>query len=111
MEEKTKPKAKPKSLDINCRFCGKPLMETDKSWGCSGFREGCKATIWKDDFFFKKVFGRKPTAAEAKALLKGNAVLIHNAVIKGKKLDVWVSWGPKEDGKYGYTLDFGGPKK
>ena len=34
--------------DIKCPLCGKPVQETDKAFGCSGWREGCVFTLWKD---------------------------------------------------------------
>ena len=34
--------------DIKCPLCGKPVQETDKAFGCSGWREGCPFTLWKD---------------------------------------------------------------
>ena len=34
--------------DIKCPLCGKPVQETDKAFGCSGWREGCSFTLWKD---------------------------------------------------------------
>ena len=30
-----------------CPKCGKPLQETDRAFGCSGWREGCDFKIWK----------------------------------------------------------------
>lgn len=30
-----------------CPICGKPLVETGKAVGCSGWKEGCGFTIWK----------------------------------------------------------------
>lgn len=34
--------------DIKCPLCGKPVQETDKAFGCTGWREGCQFTLWKD---------------------------------------------------------------
>ena len=34
--------------NIKCPLCGKPVQETDKAFGCSGWREGCQFTLWKD---------------------------------------------------------------
>lgn len=31
-----------------CPLCGKPVVENSKAYGCSGWREGCKFTIWKN---------------------------------------------------------------
>ncbi|MBR6299602.1 MAG: DNA topoisomerase III [Clostridia bacterium] len=34
--------------DAVCPLCGKPVQETAKAFGCSGWKEGCKFTLWKD---------------------------------------------------------------
>lgn len=31
-----------------CPLCGKPVIENSKAFGCSGWREGCAFTLWKD---------------------------------------------------------------
>ena len=33
---------------IKCPLCGKPVQENTKAFGCSGWREGCHFTLWKD---------------------------------------------------------------
>lgn len=97
-------------LGFTCRFCGGDIAETDKGWGCSNFRGGCKAFIFRDDFFMKKVFGKKLTKTQAVSLLKGNAITLKDVVVKGKRCNATLSWGKKEDGKFGYNmeLNFGG---
>lgn len=94
-----------KSLGFKCRFCGSDVNENDKGWGCSNYRGGCKAFIWKDDRFFQKIFGRKPRKAEVVKLLKGEAVEVKNVVLKGKKGLVILTWGAKE-GSYPFGYDF-----
>lgn len=32
---------------LSCPLCGKPLKSSDKNYYCSGFKEGCKFSIWK----------------------------------------------------------------
>lgn len=34
--------------DAKCPLCGKPVQENIKAFGCSGWREGCRFTLWKD---------------------------------------------------------------
>lgn len=34
-----------------CPGCGGEVIETEKSYSCSGWRSGCKFTIWKEDRF------------------------------------------------------------
>jgi len=31
-----------------CPLCGKPVQENAKAFGCSGWKEGCHFTLWKD---------------------------------------------------------------
>ena len=33
---------------IQCPLCGKPVQENAKAFGCSGWRDGCHFTLWKD---------------------------------------------------------------
>lgn len=90
-----------------CRFCGSDTVENERGWGCSNYRGGCKAFIWKEDKFFQKMFGRNIKKQEAVRLLEGKEVKIKDAVIKGKKTTAVLLWGHKE-GKYpfGYTMNF-----
>lgn len=30
-----------------CPYCGKPLRESDRGYYCSGYKEGCKFSLWK----------------------------------------------------------------
>ncbi|MEK5586632.1 DNA topoisomerase [Paenibacillus sp. FSL P2-0536] len=53
-----------------CPTCGKPVVEGNKGFGCSGWREGCKFTIWKS---FRNT---ELTAKMAKDLLKGKQIEI-----------------------------------
>ena len=40
--------AKPTVPDVVCPLCGRQVTVNEKSFGCSGWREGCPFTIWKD---------------------------------------------------------------
>ena len=31
-----------------CPLCGKPVRENEKAFGCSGWKDGCAFTLWKD---------------------------------------------------------------
>lgn len=99
-------------LGLQCRFCGGEIVETDRGWGCSNFKGGCRAFLFKEDFFMKKVFGKKLSKPQALAFLKGKTVTIKGAVVKGKKCDATLTWGKNEEGKFSYNmdLDFGGSK-
>lgn len=61
-----------------CPLCGKPVTENKKAYGCSGWKEGCKFTIWK------QIAGKKISQAQAKKIIsKGRSDLIKG--FKSKK--------------------------
>jgi DNA topoisomerase-3 len=66
-----------------CPLCGSDVVEQDRSYGCSGWRGGCKFTIWKT------VAGKKLSARTARALLrKGRTPLLKGFTSKaGKRFD------------------------
>ena len=43
-------KAKPANTvdGVVCPFCGKPVQETEKAFGCSDWKAGCHFTVWKN---------------------------------------------------------------
>ncbi|CAN5906543.1 DNA topoisomerase 3 [soil metagenome] len=47
-----------------CPLCGLEVVEQAKSYGCRGWKQGCKFTIWKT------IAGKRITARTAQALLK-----------------------------------------
>ncbi|HEX8200982.1 MAG TPA: DNA topoisomerase 3 [Isosphaeraceae bacterium] len=47
-----------------CPLCGSEVIEQAKSYGCGGWRQGCKFAIWKS------IAGKRITARTAQALLK-----------------------------------------
>ncbi len=52
--------------EIKCPVCGKPLRESQKSWFCTGYKEGCKfKSLWKE------TRGTKFTKSDIKALCEG----------------------------------------
>ena len=46
-----------------CPLCGREVVRTRRGYGCRGYKEGCRFTIWST------VAGRSISVAEAKALL------------------------------------------
>ena len=66
-----------------CPLCGKPVRESPKSYGCSGWKEGCKFNVWKE------IASKKITAAQIKKLVetgKTNEIKGFTSK-KGKKFD------------------------
>lgn len=60
-----------------CPRCGKPVFESKMGFGCSGYKDGCKFTIWKHPK--RQMFnGVSFSAADAKKLLAGEVVLKKN---------------------------------
>ena len=54
-----------------CPLCGSEIIEQEKSYGCSGWRSGCKFAIWKT------IAGKKVSARTARTLLrKGRTPLL-----------------------------------
>ena len=47
-----------------CPLCGSEVTEQEKSYGCSGWRNGCKFAIWKT------IAGKRISARTAQALLR-----------------------------------------
>ncbi|WZO97069.1 DNA topoisomerase 3 [Isosphaeraceae bacterium EP7] len=56
-----------------CPICGAEVVEQEKSYGCSGWRKGCKFAIWKS------IAGKRITARMAQTLLRQGMT----SVIKG----------------------------
>lgn len=80
-----------------CPRCGKPIIETQKAFGCSGYKEGCKFTIWKEGKFgahkILAASGKKISAAMVKNLLSKGKTLVHGLTSEktGKKYDAYVT--------------------
>jgi DNA topoisomerase-3 len=81
-----------------CPICGKEVIEGNKGYGCSGYKEGCKFVIWKE------IAGKKITPAQAKALLvKGKTGIIKGFKSKkGNKFDAVLQL---KDGKVEFWFD------
>ena len=64
------PKA-PATAIAKCPCCGKDVVENTKAFGCTGWKEGCKFTIWKESNFYKD---KKIGKDEIEKLLKGECI-------------------------------------
>ena len=91
-----------------CPWCGKPVIEGKYGFGCTGWKEGCKFTIWmhgKSGVFKDTTF----TAADAKKLLAGGKVKKTKlASKKGTTFEAYVSLQKGPPNPYGaqYDLEF-----
>lgn len=93
----------------SCPRCGKPVYELPKGYSCSGYRDGCTFTIWKENKFLTAL-GKKLTKSMVKSFLsKGTAEL---SGIKKKSGDGTYSitlamdpeWYNESTGKTGVSL-------
>lgn len=82
-----------------CPICGCEIVETDKAFGCSNWRSGCKFTVWKNQR------GKKLTKSQVKALLtKGQTPVIKGMKTQlGKSYDGALEFAVKDDGTKDYS--------
>jgi len=90
-----------------CPECGEPVVENSKAFGCSGWKEGCKFAIWKDDRFLSSM-KKKPTKEMVKKLLKDGEVEVKGLVSKkGNTFDAILSYKKNiETGYYNWNMKF-----
>uniref|UniRef100_UPI003F498B13 DNA topoisomerase n=1 Tax=Niallia taxi TaxID=2499688 RepID=UPI003F498B13 len=71
-----------------CPKCKRPIYENTKAYSCSGFKEGCKTTIWKNGL--EKLGKKTITKTEAGKLFGGKTVKVNLKSKQGKayKADV-----------------------
>ncbi|WP_252243949.1 MULTISPECIES: type IA DNA topoisomerase [unclassified Clostridium] len=65
-----------------CPVCGNSVIENEKNFGCTNWKNGCKYTIWKDDKYISS-FGKKVSKEMVVLLLKNGKVGFRN--LKSKK--------------------------
>ncbi len=90
-----------------CPDCGSPVVESEKAFGCSNWRNGCKFTIWKDDRYIQS-FGKKVSEQMVKILLEGGRVGFHGCVSKnGNKFSAYFYYKKDEKtGRYNWSMEF-----
>lgn len=77
---------------FSCPECGKPVIEGIKGYSCSGWREGCKFVIWKNNAFLSKFNINGVDKKTAKALvekpegveLRANSTIILAKLVKSE---------------------------
>ncbi|RKO65732.1 DNA topoisomerase III [Desulfofundulus salinus] len=81
-----------------CPLCGRDVVEFARSYGCSGYKEGCRFAIWKE------IAGKKITVKQAKELLwKGKTGVIKGFKSKaGKSFDAALTLS--EDGRVNFEF-------
>ena len=79
-----------------CPRCGRSIVEGKKGFGCSGYKEGCTFTIWKEGRYGAHkalaASGKRLTSAMVKNLLKNGKTLVRGLVSErtGKKYDAYI---------------------
>lgn len=91
---------KPNEIMGKCPVCGHAVIEGQKGFGCSNWKNGCKFVIWKNDKFLATM-KKKPTKTMVKALLKdGIAPMKGLTSKKGNKFDANLRYEKNADNEY-----------
>ena len=90
-----------------CPQCGNPVIEGDRGFGCSNWKNGCKYTIWKDDKYIKS-FGKQVSKEMVQILLERGRVGFRN--LKSKKGNVFSAYfryeKNEETGYFNWKIEF-----
>lgn len=91
----------------NCPICGNPVVEGEKSFGCSNWKNGCKFTIWKNDKYIES-YGKKVSKEMVELLLKNGKVGFRN--LKSKKGNTFAAYfryeKNEETGYFNWKMEF-----
>ena len=92
-----------------CPECGSPVVETERAFGCSNWKSGCKYAVWKNDRLITGL-GKKVTYDMVKILLEHGKVGLRGCVSKkGNKFTAYFYYekDPKDKkGRYRWRLEF-----
>ena len=90
-----------------CPVCGNPVVEGEKSFSCSNWKNGCKYAIWKDDKYINS-FGKKVSKEMVEILLKNGKVGFRN--LKSKKGNTFSAYfryeKNEETGYFNWKIEF-----
>ncbi|MDI3091485.1 DNA topoisomerase [Priestia megaterium] len=91
---------KPNEIMGKCPVCGHAVIEGQKGFGCSNWKNGCKFVIWKNDKFLATM-KKKPTKTMVKALLKNGMAPVKGLTSKkGNKFDANLRYEKNADNEY-----------
>jgi DNA topoisomerase III len=83
-----------------CPLCNHGIIEGQKGFGCSNWKNGCKFVIWKNDKFLSTM-KKKPTKTMIKSLLKDGIVTVKGLTSKkGNKFDARLRYEKNQDNEY-----------
>ena len=90
-----------------CPVCGNAIIEGEKGFGCTNWKNGCKFTIWKNDKFIESM-GKKVTKEMVVLLLKNGKVGFRN--LKSKKGTFFSAYlryeKDEKSGYYNWKMEF-----
>jgi len=90
-----------------CPICGNDIIEGEKAFGCTNWKNGCNYTIWKDDKYITS-FGKKVSKEMVQLLLKNGKVGFRN--LKSKKGTVFSAYFKyernPETGYFNWKIEF-----
>ena len=90
-----------------CPICGNPVVENEKGFGCTNWKNGCNFTVWKDDKFISAL-GKKVTMQMVELLLKNGKVGFRN--LKSKKGTTYSAYlkyvRDEKTGYYKWKMEF-----
>ena len=72
-----------------CPICGNDVIEGEKGFGCTNWKNGCKYTVWKNDKFIQSI-GKSVSKEMVQLLLKNGKVGFRN--IKSKKGTIYSAY-------------------
>lgn len=90
-----------------CPDCGSDVVETEKGFGCTNWKGGCKFVVWKNDKFLASL-QVKPSRGTVQRLLKNGAVSSNQFVNKkGVKFSATLKYEKNaETGYYSWKMMF-----
>ena len=90
-----------------CPLCGSDIIETERAFGCSGWKRGCKYTLWKNDKYIAAL-GKEVTRPMVELLLKNGKVGFKN--LKSKKGTTFAAYlfyeKNEETGYFNWRMEF-----
>ncbi|MED3924365.1 DNA topoisomerase [Priestia megaterium] len=91
---------KPNEVMGKCPVCSHAVIEGQKGFGCSNWKNGCKFVIWKNDKFLATM-KKKPTKTMVKTLLKNGIAPVKGLTSKkGNKFDANLRYEKNADNEY-----------
>lgn len=99
----------PKEIEIigKCPVCENAVIESEKGFGCTNWKNGCKFTIWKNDKYISS-FGKVVSKEMVKLLLQNGKVGFRNLKSKnGKIFSAYFRYEKNEEsGYFNWKIEF-----